>query len=290
MLFVKNARLSMHDNMKNNNLRVLLLGDVVGLPGRTMFQKYSATLREKHDLDAIIINGENSGSMGRGISSRIVHFFKHNGANVITSGNHIWYNKEIYNYLSAHTDLIRPANFPNECPGSGVTTFEVKGFIIGVINLQGRIFMRDFVTCPFRAVDSILTYLKTKTSIIFIDFHAEASSEKMGLAYYVDGKVSGFVGTHTHIQTADERILPKGTAYITDLGMGGALNSMIGMKKEPIIRNMITQMPEKFVVDCEGPFVLSGVIIDVDPTTGHAVAIERVRIIDTDLQVSDAGE
>lgn len=276
--------------MKNGNLRILMVGDLVGVPGRTLFQKYSKKLQEEYDLDAIIVNGENSSSHGRGISSKIVHFFKHNGANVVTSGNHIWNNKEIYQYLAQHSDLLRPDNFPSECPGTGVTTFETKGFIIGVINLQGRIFMREHVNCPFKAVDSILTYLRSKTHIILVDFHAEASSEKMGFAYYVDGKVSAVVGTHTHVQTADERILPHGTAYITDLGMGGALNSMIGMTKEPIIRHLITQMPEKFVVDTQGPFVMSGVIIDVDPTNGRAVAIERFRIIDDQIQIDEKAE
>lgn len=276
--------------MKNGKLRVLLVGDIVGLPGRLMFQKHIPALRREQDIDAIIVNGENSGSNGRGISSKIVHFFKHNGANVITSGNHIWHNREIYNYLAQNSDLLRPDNFPTECPGSGVTIFEVKGFSVGVINLQGRIFMREFVSCPFRAVDSILTYLRSKTNIIFVDFHAEASSEKLGLAYYLDGKISAFVGTHTHIQTADERILPLGTAYCTDLGMAGALNSMIGMQKESVIRALITQMPEKFIVDKQGPFVLSGVIVDVDPSNGHAIAIERVRIIDHEIRITDQDE
>lgn len=276
--------------MKNGNLRVLMVGDVVGLPGRILFQKYSKLLKEEFDLDAIIVNGENSGSNGRGISSRIVHFFKHNGADVITSGNHIWDNKEIYNYLSQNNDLLRPDNFPTECPGTGVTTFETKGFTIGVINLQGRVFMKENVSCPFKAADSILTYLQSKTSIIFVDFHAETTAEKLGLAYYLDGRVTAFVGTHTHVQTADERILPHGTAYITDLGMGGSLNSMIGMKKDSIIRRFITQMPEKFVVDTQGPFVLSGVVIDVDPLTGHGLAIQRIRIVDNDIQIDESAE
>jgi 2',3'-cyclic-nucleotide 2'-phosphodiesterase len=276
--------------MKNGNLRVLMVGDLVGAPGRMMFQKYSKNLQKEYDLDAVIVNGENSGSNGRGISPKIVHFFKHNGANVITSGNHIWNNKDIYNYLSQNSDLLRPDNFPSECPGTGITTFETKGFIIGVINLQGRVFMREHVNCPFKAIDSILTFLRSRTSIIFVDFHAETTSEKLGLAYYVDGRVSALVGTHTHVQTADERILPHGTAYITDLGMGGALNSMIGMTKEPIIRHLITQMPEKFVVDTKGPFVMSGVVIDVDPSTGRAVAIERFRIIDDQIQIDEKAE
>ena len=279
----------MHDK-NSGTLRIIMLGDIVGISGRAMFQKHSSFLKEKYRADAIIINGENSGTLGRGISPRIVQFLKNNGANIITSGNHIWFNKEIYQYLAMNNDLLRPENFPSECPGTGVATFEVNGHIIGVINVQGRIFMRELVSCPFRAVDSALTYLRSKTKNIVIDMHAEATSEKMGLAYYVDGRVSAIVGTHTHIQTADERILPLGTAYISDLGMGGSLNSMIGMKKEPIIRNMITQMPEKFSVDTEPPFVLSGVIIEINVVTGHAISIERIRIIDSDLDIDSVKE
>ncbi len=270
-----------------NHLRVLFIGDVVGSPGRIMFQKHIDRIREKHKIDALIVNGENSDGRGRGITSRIVGFFKHNGANVVTSGNHIWANKEIYSYLESNTDLLRPANYPSETPGVGVTTFNCKGYAIGIINLMGRVFMRDHVTCPFRAAESILTYLKDKTKIIFVDFHAETTSEKNGIGYFLDGKVSGVVGTHTHVQTADERILPKGTAYITDLGMTGALNSMLGMKKEPIIQQFIKQMPVRFSVEESSPMVMTGAWIEVDVATGKAVAIERIRIVDEDIQFDD---
>lgn len=173
------------------------------------------------------------------------------------------------------------------CPGTGVITFTCKDTVIGVINIQGRVFMREFVDCPFRTVDSLLTYLHTKTKVILVDFHAETTSEKAGMGYYLDGRVSAVVGTHTHVQTADERILPNGTAFITDLGMGGSLNSMIGMKKEPIIQHLITQMPVKFSVETAAPYVLSGAIIDIDSATGAAVAIERLRIIDNELRLED---
>lgn len=266
-------------------IRILLLGDVVGAPGRAMFQKYIDRLKNELKIDGIIVNGENSDARGKGITSRIVNFFKHNGANVVTTGNHIWQQREIISYLEQHTDLLRPANFPSDCPGTGVTTFKVADTVVGVINLQGRIFMREHVSCPFRAADSILTYLKHKTNIIFVDFHAEATSEKIGMGLYLDGRISGIVGTHTHIQTADERILPNGTGYITDLGMAGSLNSMIGMKKEPILQNFLTQMPQRFEVDKRGPFVMSGVWMEVDTSTGKTVAIERVRIVDTEMQV-----
>lgn len=270
--------------MKEQTIRILMLGDIIGAPGRAIFQKYIATLKSKHAVDAVIVNGENS-VQGRGITSRIVKFFKHNGVDVITSGNHIWHHREILEYLALHNDLLRPENYPSECPGSGVATFNCKGLLVGVINLQGRIFMRDHLNCPFRTAESVLKYLQSKTKVIVIDFHAEATSEKIGLALYLDGKVSALIGTHTHVQTADERILPNGTAFITDVGMSGALHSMIGMKKEPIIQNFLTQMPVKFIVENEGPMILNGVLIDIDVQTGKARSIERIKIIDHEIHV-----
>lgn len=271
-----------------NRLRILCIGDVVGSSGCAMFQKHAQQLRRKYAIDALIVNGENSDSKGRGITSRLVTFFKHNGADVVTSGNHIWANKEIYNYLAEHTDLLRPANYHSSAPGVGVTTFLIQGNTIAVVNLIGRVFMRDYVDCPFRTAESILTYLKDKTNIIVVDMHAETSAEKIGLGYFLDGKVSAVVGTHTHVPTADERILPRGTAFVTDLGMTGALNSMIGMKKEPIIQNLITQLPVKFVVDETGPFVMTGVLIEVDVDTGKAMHIERFKLIDEALYVQSS--
>ena len=266
-----------------SNIRVLFIGDVVGAPGRMMFQKHIDRLRKEYKIDAVIVNGENSDGRGRGITPRIVNFFKHNGANVVTSGNHIWANKEIYNYMATNQDLLRPANFPSDTPGVGVTTFSCGGYTIGVINLMGRVFMRDLVACPFRTADSILTYLKDKTNMVFVDMHAETTAEKIGLGYYLDGRVSGIVGTHTHVQTADERILPKGTAFITDLGMTGSLNSMLGMKKEAILHNFLTQMPVRFEVEESSPVIMTGVWIEVDPHSGKAVAIERVKVVDHEM-------
>lgn len=260
-------------------IRVLFIGDVVGVTGRAMFQKHIGRLTRELSIDAIIVNGENSAA-GRGITSKIVRFFKHCGVNVITTGNHIWRQREVYTYLSEHDDLLRPANYPSSCPGTGVATFLCNSHEIGIINLQGRIFMRDHVECPFKTAETLVTYLKSKTNIIFVDFHAEATSEKLGLAYYLDGKISGLVGTHTHVQTADERILPGGEAYISDLGMVGSLNSMIGMTKESIISHLITQMPTKFVIDKTPPYIMSGAYIDVDSVTGKAIDIQRVKIVD----------
>lgn len=266
-------------------LRIMMVGDVVGDTGRAMFKKHVQHLKKEYNIDSIILNGENSSSTGRGISPRLVQFFREHGVDVVTSGNHIWRNKEIYSYLNEHRDLLRPANFPGGTPGVGVTTYLCKGIVVGVINIQGRIFMHEDVDCPFRAVDSLLTYLKTKTNVILIDFHAEATSEKLAMAYYVDGRVSAQVGTHTHVQTADERILPGGTAYITDLGMAGSLNSAIGMQKDPILTTFLTQMPARFEVDDSMPLVLSAVCIEIESDTGRAVSIKRIYLVDNDVVI-----
>ncbi len=265
------------------SIRVLFLGDIVGVAGRMMFQKHIDQIRRKYKIDALIVNGENSSAHGRGITSRIVRFFKHNNVDVVTSGNHIWHEREIYSYLASNKDLLRPANFPSDTPGVGVTTFTRNGHVIGIINLQGRVFMRDHLDCPFRTADSILTFLKDKTKLIFVDFHAETTSEKHGLAYYLDGRISGLVGTHTHVPTADERILPNGTAYVTDLGMAGSIDSMLGMKKDPIIKHFLTQMPIRFVPETSAPIIMTGAWIEVDVRTGKAVDIQRIKIVDEEL-------
>lgn len=266
-------------------IRVLLLGDIVGAAGLAIFQKHIGRLREKYRVDAVIVNGENSAANGRGITPAIMRLFTSHGVQVVTSGNHIWNKLEIVPYISQHTNLLRPCNFPAGTPGSGVTTFVCNGYEIGVINVQGRVFMKELLNCPFRAVESALTYLTSKTRTIFIDVHAEATSEKMGIAYYFDGRVSGIVGTHTHVQTADARILPAGTAYITDLGMAGSLHSMIGMKKEPIIQNFLTQMPTRFIVETSLPVFMTGVCIEVDTDTGKSTSIESIQVIDDSVQI-----
>lgn len=267
-----------------NSLKILIIGDISGNLGLAMLQAYIGKLKDRYKVDGVIVNGENSADQGKGITPKIVAFLKNLGVNIITTGNHIWAKKEIMPYLESNTDLLRPANFPSGCPGVGVTTFECAGEVVAVVNLQGRIFMRESVECPFRAIDSILTYLKSKTNKIIVDFHAEATSEKIGMGLYLDGRVSTVVGTHTHVQTADERILPAGTAFITDLGMVGSLNSMIGMKKEPILKNFITQMPQKFEVSEEAPAVLSGIVAEIDKATGKAIDIQRVRIVDDTIK------
>lgn len=277
----------MQNKCTTDSLRILLIGDVIGSPGCVMFQKHIKQLRHAYKADAVVVNGENSDVRGRGITSRIVKFFRHNGADMVTSGNHIWANKEIYNYWDTHDDLLRPANYPSGAPGIGVGMFHCQGYTIAVINLIGRVFMKDLVDCPFRTAESILTYLKDKTNIIFVDMHAETTSEKMAMGYFLDGRVSGVVGTHTHVLTADERILPRGTAFITDLGMTGSLNSMIGMTKEPIINHFLNQLPVKFTVEEKPPLIMSGVCIQVSTDTGKALGIERFKVVDDQIQLHD---
>lgn len=274
-----------------NSINIGCFGDVVGVTGRMMFQKHSTLLQKKYQLDGIIVNGENCSSTGRGITTKNVQFLQKNGVNMITSGNHIFQNKDIYAYLDQKKDLLRPANFPSAAPGTGAAFFNTAhGVTVGVINVQGRVFMRELLSCPFKAVESLIPFVKQKTDIIFIDIHAETTAEKMGLAHYVTGKVSAVFGTHTHVQTADHRILPGGTAFITDLGMIGSLNGMLGMKKDSVVNQFVTQMPSKFEVDTTVPAVLSGVVVTVDIKTGKATGIESVRVIENDLVVDAEGK
>jgi len=261
-------------------IRILMLGDLVGQPGVGMFRRHIAALKEKHKADAIVVNGENSADNGRGITPAIADELFALGANVITTGNHIWGQKKIFQYIPTQPKLLRPANYPSKCPGTGSVVVDVAGYKVAVINVQGRVFMREHLDDPFRTLESLLTYLKPQTDIILVDFHAETTAETAGVGLFLDGKVSAVVGTHTHIQTADARVLPGGTAYITDLGMAGALNSMIGMKKDIMIHHLRTQMPVRFEVDIEPPYVLSGVCIEVDTQTGQALSAEAIRVVD----------
>jgi metallophosphoesterase (TIGR00282 family) len=273
----------MLDEEKMTYIRILCIGDVVGAIGRAMLHKYISLIKADKKIDFVLVNGENSSDRGRGITPRIVTSFKNSGVDIVTSGNHIWQEREIYGYLQQNQDLLRPANFISSNPGSGYALVPCKDSLVAVINLQGRIFMKEHVECPFKTLDTILSYVRHKTKIIVIDFHAEASSEKIGLGLYSDGNVSAVVGTHTHVATADERILPKGTAFVTDLGMVGAQNSMLGMKKDSIIRHLITQMPVKFEVETANPIIMTGVIIDIDINSGHAIHIERIKYVDSNI-------
>ena len=259
------------------------MGDIIGPTGLQVFAKKLPSLREKYKVDSVIVNGENIAKNGRGIVPQDMEALKELGVDVVTSGNHVWAKNNIHAYLENNTDLLRPANYPSQCPGKGSTIFSVKNVPISVVSIQGRVFIKDLTECPFRTMQTLLSYLNSQTPIVIVDFHAEATAEKQGLAFFLDGKVSAVLGTHTHVQTADERILPGGTAFISDVGMVGSLNSMIGFKKESALRAMITQMPSRFEVDDEPPFVLGGVVITVDTESGKAQEIERIRLVDESL-------
>lgn len=266
-----------------NSIRVLMLGDVVGAPGRAVFQKHIEAVRSKHAVDVVVLNGENA-AHGLGITPSMVQFFRDHGVRLITSGNHIWHRKEIIPYIGSAHDLLRPANFPAGTPGVGVATFVINNKLVAFVNLQGRVFMREHLECPFRTAETLLTYLRDKTNVICVDFHAEATSEKQALATYLDGRVSAVCGTHTHVQTADEMILPGGTAYITDLGMAGAVHSLLGMDPAPVIQKFLTQMPARFTVAVNPPYFLQGAVITIDADSGKAISIERISVVDNDIE------
>lgn len=255
-------------------MRVLMVGDVVGKAGRHLVQDLVPQLRAEHSIDFVIVNGENSAG-GIGITPDIATALLHNGADVVTLGNHAWGKREIYPILDSEPRLLRPANYPPGVPGQGFRVYSCPAGRVGVISLQGRTFM-DPVDDPFRAVDAILETFLNKTLVICIDFHAEATSEKQAFGLYVDGRVSVVVGTHTHVQTADERILPGGTAYLTDVGMTGPIDSVIGMRPDIVLPRFLTLLPARFEV-AEGDAQLSGVLIDIDPATGKATRIGRIQ-------------
>ncbi len=257
-------------------MNILCIGDIVGRPGREAVDGLLPQLKKEFAVDLVIANGENSAG-GAGITTRTAEQLFEFGCNVITTGDHVWDKSDIIELLGQNKNVLRPANFPQGAPGEGWGVFQTaEGQKIGVINLLGRVFMRYNVNCPFRQLTEIVDIIKQQTSIILVDIHAEATSEKVALGFFIDGKVSAVVGTHTHIQTADEKILPKGTAFITDLGMTGPYLSVIGQNKEKIIDRFWTSLPTKFDVASED-IQLHGVVIDVDEKTGLARKITRVQ-------------
>lgn len=255
-------------------MRLLVIGDIVGRSGRRAVKVNLSGLRREFKLDLVIANGENAAG-GKGITKEVAQELFSSGVDVLTMGNHVWNKKEAYEYISRETRIVRPANYPPGTPGSGTGIYDTPGNLkVGVINLAGRVFM-PAIDCPFRKADEIVARVKEKARVIIVDFHAEATSEKVAMGWYLDGRVSAVVGTHTHVQTADERILPGGTAYITDLGMTGPMDSVIGVKKEIIIDKFITQIPQHFDV-ATGTFQFNGAVIEVNEDTGEAVSIERI--------------
>lgn len=257
-------------------MRVLVLGDIMGRPARRAVRDLVPSLIEKEEIDLVVANAENSAG-GMGVDLKSAKELLSAGVQVLTSGNHIWKKKEIYPFLDEQESLIRPANYPSGAPGKGWCVWQHDGFRALVINLQGRVFMPNHVDDPFRCVDEILKKHGSQSPVVIVDMHAEATSEKCAMGWYLDGRASIVFGTHTHVQTADERILPGGTAYITDLGMCGPFDSVIGMEKDTVIRGFITQLPRQFEV-AQDNVVLQGVIADIDHESGRALAIRRLRI------------
>ncbi len=256
-------------------MRVLHIGDIVGESGRKAVARILPSIKKHHSPDLIIANGENLAG-GFGITEKTLKEVLESGVDVITSGNHIWDKKEVLKIITQEPRLIRPANYPPGVPGSSYFLFDTAGGAkCLVFNLLGRIFMEP-LDCPFRTADKIIEEFKERVNIFILDFHAEATSEKLAIAWYLHGRVSAVIGTHTHVQTSDERILPLGTAYITDAGMTGSISSVIGMRKEEAIQRFLTFIPHKFEV-AKDDIELQGVIFDVDEKTGKSLHIERIR-------------
>jgi hypothetical protein len=258
-------------------MRILILGDVVGRPGRSAVRDLVPGLVKTEAIDLVVANVENAAG-GMGVDIKSAEEMLSAGVHVLTSGNHIWKKKEIYPYLENKSRLLRPANYPNGAPGRGwIEWSSQRGLRALVVNVQGRVFMPNHVDDPFRCVDGILKDHGGYSRVVIVDMHAEATSEKVAMGWFLDGRASVVYGTHTHVQTADERLLPGGTAYITDLGMCGPWDSVIGIEKENVIEGFLTQLPRKFEVARDN-VVLQGVIVEVDDETGKARDIRRLRI------------
>ena len=254
-------------------MKLLFIGDIFGHAGRSIVGDHVADIRATQGIDVVIANGENSAA-GFGITPGIAQDLLGYGIDVLTTGNHIWDKKEIMDYLPRQPRLLRPANYPDPAPGAGVFVHETKsGAKCAVINIQGRVYMPP-TDCPFKKVDQILAALPADVKVRFVDFHAEVTSEKITMGWYLDGRVSAMVGTHTHIPTADTRILPGGTAYQTDCGMTGPYDSVIGVEKEPILRKFLTSMPVK-MEPAKNMVELHSVIVEVDDLTGKAISARR---------------
>jgi hypothetical protein len=258
-------------------VRILGIGDVVGRPGRTIIRERLAEFARKELVDCVVANGENLAG-GSGLLPAEADELFQAGVSVITGGDHVWGKKEIIPYIDKTPRLIRPANYPDEQPGKGYVVFEApSGAKIAVIHLQGRVFMNVDCNCPFTTAKKLIAEIRPKTNVIAVDMHCEATSEKVGMGWWLDGQASFVFGTHTHVQTADERILPQGTAYITDAGMTGPYESVIGRKIEPVLHRFSTGMPARFEV-ADGDVRLCGALATIDAASGRALDIKRVVI------------
>lgn len=256
-------------------MRVLFIGDIVGKPGREAIKRFLKPLQTDYQIDVTIANGENAAA-GKGLTKDIAEELYNQGIQFLTMGNHVWDHRDIMNFIGSESRLIRPANYPAGAPGQGYGFIRTKGKKIGVLNLSGRVFLPPLED-PFSGAIRWINQIKQETPMIIVDFHAEATSEKVALGWFLDGKVSAVLGTHTHIQTADARLLQQGTAYITDVGMTGPRDSVLGVKKEIIINRFLTQLPAKFEL-ANGPVQLNAVVLDMDEETGKTRQIERIQL------------
>jgi len=263
-------------------VRILFIGDIVGRPGRELVRLGLPAIVEHHQIDLVIANAENSAA-GFGITREIGDQLLDWGVDVMTSGNHIWDKKEALDYIGAEPRLLRPANYPAGAPGNGSYLARTRdGRAVGVVNVMGRVFMLN-IDDPFAVVLREIEALKQRTRVVFVDFHAEATSEKIAMGWHLDGRVTAMVGTHTHVQTADERILPKGTAYLTDVGMTGPHDSIIGVEIAAALGRFLTALPQKFETATGNPR-LNAVVVEADEKTGRATSIERLSLNADDLQ------
>jgi len=260
-------------------MNLLLVGDIVGDPGRRILSQHLHVIKHQYQIDLAVGNAENAAG-GFGVTPKIADELFSMGFDILTSGNHIWDKKEIVDYIRDQPHLLRPANYPDGTPGRGQAVVVLpSGDKVGVLHLMGRVYMPASLDCPFRVGRREVEKLRTETSLILVDMHGEATSEKSAIGWYLDGEVSAVFGTHTHVQTADERILPNGTAFLTDVGMTGPTASVIGVKKEEAITKFLTQMPKKFET-ATGPAILCGAVVEVDRSSGRATAVHRIRITD----------
>jgi 2',3'-cyclic-nucleotide 2'-phosphodiesterase len=266
------ARLARCPERVPRPVRVLLVGDVIGSPGRRALASALPAIRAKRGVDLTIANGENSAG-GRGLTRQTVEDMLAAGVDVITTGNHVWVHREIEAYLEQDVPVIRPLNFPIGTPGRGAMTLTVGGVPVRVVNLMGTVNM-DSLDNPFRTIDQFL-YDAPRCPVTLVDFHADVSSEKVAMGWHLDGRVSAVVGTHTHVPTADARVLPAGTAVVTDLGMVGPVNSVIGVSVEAALHRFVSHMPSRFTV-ASGPVIFNSVLVTVDATSGKGVAVERI--------------
>ena len=263
-------------------MEIRFIGDIVGKPGRALIRNAVAQLVARCEIDLVVANVENAAG-GNGITREIGETIRDQGIDVMTTGNHVWDKREALDYIEIEPRLIRPANFPQGAPGAGhVVTKSRRGDSVAVINVMGRVFMAPLDN-PFAVVRDVIATVRQEARVIFVDFHAEATSEKIAMGWHLDGQVTAVVGTHTHVQSADERVLPAGTAYITDVGMTGPHDSVIGVDKQVVLKRFLTGMPGRFNTASGDPR-LHGVIVTADADTGRATSIERLSLTSADIE------